>query len=84
MKGTDFWFSESDWDGKILFLETSEEMMSPLQFCWALRNYAAQGVFNKINGLILGRPYDNKYVQEYNEILLQVIRDEEGRDDRQL
>ena len=37
--------------------------------------------FNKINGLILGRPYDNKYVQEYNEILLQVIRDEEGRDD---
>ncbi|HFK5527876.1 LD-carboxypeptidase [Elizabethkingia anophelis] len=81
LKGTDFWFSESDWDGKILFLETSEEMMSPLQFCWALRNYAAQGVFNKINGLILGRPYDNKYVQEYNEILLQVIRDEEGRDD---
>ncbi|OPB88930.1 S66 family peptidase [Elizabethkingia ursingii] len=81
LKGTDFWLSESDWDGKILFLETSEEMMSPLQFCWALRNYAAQGVFNKISGLILGRPYDNKYVQEYNEILLQVIRDEEGRDD---
>ena len=38
----------------------------------ALRNYAAQGVFNKINGLILGRPYDNKYVQEYNEILLRL------------
>ncbi|MCL1680001.1 LD-carboxypeptidase [Elizabethkingia miricola] len=81
LKGTDFWFSESDWDGKILFLETSEEMISPLQFCWALRNYAAQGIFNRISGLILGRPYDNKYVQEYNEILLQVIRDEEGRDD---
>lgn len=81
LKGTDFWLSESDWDGKILFLETSEEMMSPLQFCWALRNYAAQGVFNKISGLILGRPYDNKYVQEYNEMLLQVIRDEEGLDD---
>ncbi|MDX8569517.1 LD-carboxypeptidase [Elizabethkingia sp. HX XZB] len=81
LKGTDFWFSESDWDGKILFLETSEEMMSPLQFCWALRNYAAQGIFNRISGLILGRPYDNKYVQEYNEILLQIIRDEEGRDD---
>lgn len=81
LKGTDFWFSESDWDGKILFLETSEEMISPLQFCWALRNYAAQGIFNRISGLILGRPYDNKYVQEYNEILLQVIRDEEGGDD---
>ncbi len=81
LKGTDFWFSESDWDGKSLFMETSEEMMSPLQFCWALRNYAAQGIFNRISGLILGRPYDNKYVQEYNEILLQIIRDEQGRDD---
>lgn len=80
LKGTDFWFNDKDWTGKILFLETSEEMMTPVHFRWALRNYAAQGVFNKINGLMLGRPYHNKYVKEYNEILLQVIREEEGND----
>ena len=73
LKGTDFWLSSSEWTNKILFLETSEEMMTPGIFRRILRNYAAQGVFEKISGLILGRPYHNKFVDEYNEILLQVI-----------
>jgi len=74
LKGTDFWLSSSEWTNKILFLETSEEMMTPGIFRRILRNYAAQGVFEKVSGLILGRPYDNKFVDEYNEVLLQVIR----------
>ncbi|HEX8278043.1 MAG TPA: hypothetical protein VF540_05080 [Segetibacter sp.] len=77
LKGTDFWLSSSEWTNKILFLETSEEMMTPGIFRRVLRNYAAQGVFEKISGLILGRPYHNKFVDEYNEILLQVIRCEQ-------
>ncbi|NUM50010.1 MAG: LD-carboxypeptidase [Flavobacteriales bacterium] len=80
LKGTDYWLSKSDWTDQILFLETSEEMMPPTNFRRALRNYAAQGVFEKISGLILGRPYNNKFVDEYNNILLQVIRDEQGND----
>lgn len=80
LKGTDYWLSKSDWSDKILFLETSEEMMPPTNFRRALRNYAAQGIFEKISGLILGRPYNNKFVDEYNNILLQVIRDEQGND----
>ncbi|MFQ3608294.1 MAG: S66 peptidase family protein [Chloroherpetonaceae bacterium] len=80
LKGTDYWLSKSDWTDKILFLETSEEMLPPTSFRRALRNYAAQGVFEKISGLILGRPYNNKFVDEYNNILLQVIRDEQGND----
>jgi muramoyltetrapeptide carboxypeptidase LdcA involved in peptidoglycan recycling len=80
LKGTDYWLDKSDWKGKILFLETSEEMMPPTNFRRVLRNYAAQGVFEKISGLILGRPYNNKYVDEYNNILLQVIRHEQGND----
>ncbi|MFN0256253.1 S66 family peptidase [Pedobacter ureilyticus] len=78
LKGTDYWLSKSDWTDKILFLETSEEMMPPTNFRRVLRNYAAQGIFEKISGLILGRPYNNKFVDEYNNILLQVIRDEQG------
>lgn len=80
LKGTDYWLSKSDWTDKILFLETSEEMMPPTNFRRVLRNYAAQGIFEKISGLILGRPYNNKFVDEYNNILLQVIRDEQGND----
>jgi len=37
-------------------------------------------VFEKISGLILGRPQNNKYVEEYNNILLDIIRDEQGND----
>lgn len=78
LKGTDYWLDKSEWTDKILFLETSEEMMPPTNFKRALRNYAAQGVFEKISGLILGRPYNNKFVDEYNNILLEIIRDEQG------
>lgn len=80
LKGTDYWLDKSEWTEKILFLETSEEMMPPTNFRRALRNYAAQGVFEKISGLILGRPYNNKFVEDYNNILLQVIREEQGND----
>lgn len=80
IKGTDYWLDKSEWSDKILFLETSEEMMIPTNFRRVLRNYAAQGVFEKISGLILGRPQNNKYVDEYNNILLEVIRDEQGND----
>ncbi|MEK6481904.1 S66 peptidase family protein [Catalinimonas sp. 4WD22] len=80
LKATDYWLDRSEWTNKILFLETSEEMISPSHFKGILRNYAAQGVFEKINGLIFGRPYDNKYADAYNEVLLQVVREEQGND----
>lgn len=80
LKGTDYWPNPADWQNAILFLETSEDMLPPDYFRWILRNYAAQGIFKKINGLIMGRPYNNKFNDEYNQILLKVIRDEEGLD----
>jgi muramoyltetrapeptide carboxypeptidase LdcA involved in peptidoglycan recycling len=78
LKGTDHWIEANDWEGAIMFLETSETMMDPLYFKWILRNYAAQRIFHKVAGLIVGRPYHNKYVMEYNAALLKVIRDEQG------
>ena len=77
LKGTDFWPDSTEWTNRILFLETSEEMITPNIFRRILRNYAAQGIFEKLSGLILGRPYSNMFVDEYNQILLEVIRDEQ-------
>jgi len=81
LKGTEYWISPSEWKGKIMFLETSEMKLSPDNFRWILRNYAASGILKNINGLILGRPYDNCYWKEYDEILLKVINQEEGLTD---
>lgn len=78
LKDTNFWISTENWKGKIMFIETSEVKISPVNFRWILRNYAASGILKNINGLIVGRPYDNAFWNNYDDILLQVIRDEEG------
>jgi len=78
LKDTDYWVKPADWKGKIMFIETSEVKIPPDNFRWIMRNFAASGILHNINGLIVGRPYDNLYWQEYDNILLQVIRDEEG------
>lgn len=81
LKGTDYWLYSSEWDNKVLFLETSEEMISPNCLKRILRNYALQGVFEKISGLIFGRPYNNKYAKEYNKVILEVIKGEIGNEE---
>jgi len=81
LKDIPMWVTPEDWKGKIMFLETSEVMISPDQFLWMLRNYAASRILHNINGLVLGRPYDNKHAAEYDKELLKVIREEEGLTD---
>jgi muramoyltetrapeptide carboxypeptidase LdcA involved in peptidoglycan recycling len=81
LKGTDLWLRADEWQDAIMFLETSEEMMEPVSFRRILWSYAAQGIFQRIIGLIMGRPYDNKFTEDYNSILLEVIRDEQGNDE---
>lgn len=53
LRGTRFW---PDWNGAILFLETSEEKPSPAKIDALLSDYANMGVLDQISGLIFGRP----------------------------
>ena len=51
-----------DWAGKLLLVETSEEDLPPDHLLWILRGMAADGVFDKINGVVVGKPdYEDKY-----------------------
>ena len=54
LKGTRWW---PDTNGVILFLESSEECPGPEQLDSNLMDYENMGVFEQINGLIIGRPY---------------------------
>lgn len=81
IKGTSVWVAPKDWAGKIMFLETSEEKMTPNSFQHILRNYAATGIFKNIAGLLVARPYDNLYWKEYDALLLKTIVEEEGLTD---
>lgn len=72
MKGTKFWPDENFWNDKILFFETSEDKPSPDQIKYMLRNYATQGILQKINGIAFGIAKD--YSDEENLELFDVIR----------
>jgi len=81
MKSTIFWPSLDFWNGKILFLETSEDKPGPDQVKYMLRNYGIQGVFNKISALLIGRPrdYSEAEKKKLDENVLQIVTTEFGQ-----
>ncbi|NYB72971.1 LD-carboxypeptidase [Sedimentibacter hydroxybenzoicus DSM 7310] len=74
-KQTSLWPSDDVWKGAVLFLETSEDMPEPTYVEYWLRNYGTQGILNKINGIIWGKPYNNKYYDEYKEVIYKILRE---------
>lgn len=67
LKGTKYWPTPEFFDGKILFFETSEEKPTPDQVGYMIRNYAIQGLLNRVEGVIFGRCKDYT-TDEYNEL----------------
>lgn len=68
LRGTDFW---PDFSGRILFLETSEEKPSPARVDGILMDYQNMGVFDRIEGLLIGRPmyYSDEEKQELRDVV---------------
>jgi len=82
MKGTRFWPKEEFWDRKVFFLETSEEKPSCTQIKYILRNYGAQGIFDKINALLFGRArdYSDEEKMLLDKTILKIVKDEFGNE----
>ena len=68
LRGTRDW---PDFEGKILFLETSEEKPSPARVDGILMDYENMGVLGQVAGLLFGRPM--RYSQEEKAALRDVI-----------
>ena len=73
--GTEIWPSIDEWKNKILLLETSEEKPTPDLVTYYLRNLGAQGIFNVIKGIVVGKPQDEKYYDEYKEVYKKVMKE---------
>ncbi len=69
-------------EGAMLFFETSEEQPKPSDFRRMLRNLGAMGVLKAANGILLGRPYGESFIDEYDQVLKQVIVEELGLTDK--
>ena len=63
----------SDWAGKLLLLETSEEQPEPERFRRMLRALNSTGIFEVIGGVLFGKPDDEKYSDAYKRLLVEEI-----------
>lgn len=69
-------FPEIDvFNNAILFLETSEEMEPKWYVECCLRNYGTIGILDRISGIIFGKPYNNKYYDDYKTIIKKVLKE---------
>jgi len=59
--------------GKILFLETSEEKITPEKLRELLLVLEQYGIFAVIGGVLMGKPQDCVYYEEYKAVLIDVI-----------
>ena len=64
-----------DWRGRILLLESSEEKMPPEQYRKALSYLKSTGIFSLISGILVGKPIDEIFAQEYKKALIDEIGD---------
>lgn len=62
-----------DWQGRILLLESSEERMSPAQYRRALEHLKTAGVFGAVAGVLVGKPMNREYEEEYKRLLVEVV-----------
>jgi muramoyltetrapeptide carboxypeptidase LdcA involved in peptidoglycan recycling len=73
IKGTSLWPSENEFKDAILFFETSEDMPEPHLIEYWLRNYGSQGILQKSKAIIFGKPYQEKYYNEYKNSIKKII-----------
>lgn len=69
--------SLNEWENKILLLETSEEKPKPELFRKMILKPQEYGIFDVISGLIIGKPQNEEYYEEYKQILLDEIKNQD-------
>ncbi|MCF0222585.1 MAG: LD-carboxypeptidase [Fibrobacter sp.] len=71
----------NDWNDSILFIETPETKPDPMYFRYWIRDFGFMGILQRVKGILVGKPYEECYYEEYKNILLEVVRDEFGLSD---
>ncbi len=77
--GSSIW-SCIDWNNKVLFLETSEDKPEPNFIAQLLRNPLFVEALSKVKGILIGKPVDETYYDEYKNTILSVIKNEMALD----
>ncbi len=67
--------SDEEWQEKILFLETSESKPTPEELEKMLIEFKKRNIFHLVKGVIVGKPIDEKYYEEYKTVYKKVLKD---------
>ncbi len=67
--------SVEEWRNKILFVETSEEKPDPGKMKKMLATLDDAGVFGAVKAVLVGKPQDEQFYEEYKEAWLDVTKD---------
>ena len=69
--------SLDEWKEKILFLETCEETISPDKLKIVLEEFEKRGILNAVKGLIIGKPMDEIYYDEYKKVYKEFFKNKD-------
>lgn len=64
-----------EWKEKILFIETSEERMHPDKLEQILIFFKNNKILESVKGIIVGKPIDEVYYEEYKQVYKKVFKD---------
>ncbi|HUP26890.1 MAG TPA: S66 peptidase family protein [Chloroflexia bacterium] len=83
MKGTSWWPGPEVWDGAVFYWETSEDAPTPQSVGYWLRNYGMLGIFDRIVGMVVGRPdgYTPEQRNELPGVVQRIVAEEFGKPD---
>lgn len=66
---------KEDWRGSIMLLESSELQMNPTEYRAIIKRFKELGIMNEINGMIIGKPMDEVYYNEYKQVLKEELNE---------
>lgn len=64
-----------EWKEKILFIETAEGKMKPEKLEIILNYFKSEKILESVKGIIVGKPIDEVFYEEYKEVYKKVFKD---------
>lgn len=80
IRGTELFPDLNQFDGGILFFENSETNITPETLEDNLRSLSMMGIFDRVNGIIIGRPESGEYYEEYKEVWQKILKEADRED----
>lgn len=74
-RGTVLFPTMEEFNDAVLFFETSDDKPTPSVIEGILRTYGIMGIYDKIKGMVWGKPYNEVYYNEYKEVIIKVMKE---------